>query len=144
MPTGVAGVHGGRHARLFPTFEDVTEPAGLATDVPVPECGQFANGAAWADVDGDGWQDLVVTRLGDPVATFVNEGDGTFSERAAVAAGDRSRHQWRGIRRLRQRRRSRLALVGDGRDMLLPNDGNGRFEDVTAAAGTSVATRVAG
>ena len=51
--------------------------------MPVPECGQFSNGAAWADVDGDGWQDLLVTRLGEPVQLFVNDGDGTFSDESA-------------------------------------------------------------
>ena len=52
-------------------------------------CGQFANGAAWADVDGDGDPDLLVTRLGDPVQLFVNDGNGRFRRRGArrVAVG---------------------------------------------------------
>ena len=88
---GVAPVHGDPTERSAPRFEDVTAQAGLVTDVPVPKCGQFSNGAAWADVDGDGWQDLLVTRLGDPVQLFVNRGDGTFAdesaERGVVATG---------------------------------------------------------
>ncbi len=121
--------------RLIPSFEDVTDQAGVVTEVPVPVCGQFSNGAAWADVDSDGWQDLLVTRLGDPVQLFMNRGDGTFAEEgearglavggangAAFADYDNDGH-------------ADLVLVRDGPDLLFHNDGTGRFDDVSEAAG---------
>ena len=61
-------------------FVDVTEAAGLATEV-------YGQGAVSADFDGDGFPDLYVTALG-PNLLFRNNGDGTFSEvgaRAGVA-----------------------------------------------------------
>jgi len=45
-------------------------------------CAPEANtgGAAAADVDGDGWVDLFVTRLNDTNLLYCNDGDGTFSD----------------------------------------------------------------
>ena len=66
------------------TFTDVTEKAGVG-------CGQMGNfgmGAAAADFDGDGWQDLYVTNYGVNVL-FHNNGNGTFTnvtDKAGVAA----------------------------------------------------------
>lgn len=66
------------------TFTDVTDKAGVA-------CGQMGNfgmGAAAADFDGDGWQDLYVTNYGTNVL-FHNNGNGTFAnvtDKAGVAA----------------------------------------------------------
>jgi len=66
------------------TFTDVTDKAGVA-------CGQMGNfgmGAAAADFDGDGWQDLYVTNYGANVL-FHNNGNGTFTnvtDKAGVAA----------------------------------------------------------
>jgi hypothetical protein len=66
------------------TFSDVTDKAGVA-------CGQMGNfgmGAAAADFDGDGWQDLYVTNYGTNVL-FHNNGNGTFTnvtDKAGVAA----------------------------------------------------------
>ena len=66
------------------SFTDVTEKAGVA-------CGQMGNfgmGAAAADFDGDGWQDLYVTNYGRNVL-FRNNGNGTFTDvtdKAGVAA----------------------------------------------------------
>lgn len=66
------------------TFTDVTEKAGVI-------CGQegdFGMGAAAADFDGDGWQDLYVTNYGRN-RLFRNNGNGTFTditEKAGVAA----------------------------------------------------------
>src|SRR5438309_7236230 len=63
---------GGDTARLhtakivIPRFKDVTAQAGLTTTVPPSGCGDFSNGAAWGDVNGDGRLDLYVTRLGQP------------------------------------------------------------------------------
>jgi len=42
-------------------------------------------GAAAADVDGDGYADLIVTRGGNPPLLFLNDGDGSFTERSSEA-----------------------------------------------------------
>ena len=66
------------------TFTDVTDKAGVA-------CGQMGNfgmGAAAADYDGDGFQDLYVTNYGVNVL-FHNNGNGAFTnvtDTAGVAA----------------------------------------------------------
>ena len=67
----------------LPVFSDVSQQAGVSTSIPPATCGQFTNGAAWGDVDGDGDPDLLVTRLGDPLQLFINDGKGHFDERAA-------------------------------------------------------------
>jgi hypothetical protein len=66
------------------TFSDVTDKAGVACG----RMGHFGMGAAAADYDGDGWQDLYVTNYGSNVL-FHNNGNGTFSnvtDTAGVAA----------------------------------------------------------
>src|SRR5215831_8576112 len=66
------------------TFTDVTEKA----HVGLGDMGHFGMGAAAADFDGDGWQDLYVTNYGRNVL-FHNNGDGTFTDvtdKAGVAA----------------------------------------------------------
>lgn len=66
------------------TFTDVAEKAGVG-------CGQdgdFGMGAAAADFNGDGWQDLYVTNYGRN-RLFQNNGNGTFTDitdKAGVAA----------------------------------------------------------
>ena len=66
------------------TFTDIAEKAGVA-------CGQegdFGMGAAAADFNGDGWQDLYVTNYGRN-RLFQNNGNGTFTDitdKAGVAA----------------------------------------------------------
>ncbi len=66
------------------TFVDVTDKAGVACG----QMGHFGMGAAAADYDGDGWQDLYVTNYGTNVL-FHNNGNGTFTnvtDKAGVAA----------------------------------------------------------
>ena len=63
------------------TFTDVTDKAGVAG-------GTFGMGAAAADYDGDGWQDLYVTAYGRNTL-YRNNHDGTFTDvtdKAGVAA----------------------------------------------------------
>src|SRR5690242_5750760 len=65
-------------------FSAVTEKAGVACG----QMGNFGRGAAAADFDGDGWQDLYVTNYGANVL-FHNNGNGTFTnvtDKAGVAA----------------------------------------------------------
>ncbi len=64
-------------------FQDVTAEAGLAFE-PKP-----CRGAVFADVNGDGHLDLLVSTLKEGVLCFINDGRGTFSDRTAEA-GTRS------------------------------------------------------
>jgi ASPIC and UnbV/FG-GAP-like repeat len=58
------------------TFQDVAVAAGFMTSL-------LANGAAWADIENDGDQDLYVTSSGGTrFYMYVNNGNGTFSEQA--------------------------------------------------------------
>jgi enediyne biosynthesis protein E4 len=118
-----------------PLFEDVTDAAGLATTVPAASCGQFSNGAAWGDVDGDGSVDLLVTRLGDPAELFVNDGAGQFTaegEARGLAVRDANGAAFADYDNDGD---ADVVLVRDASDLLFRNDGSGRFTDVSAAAG---------
>ncbi len=53
------------------TFEDVTERSGVVA------CG-WGVAAMWADLDNDGFPDLVIGNAGEPNLVFRNKGDGTF------------------------------------------------------------------
>ncbi len=60
-------------------FADVTTSAG-ATLPPMA-----STGAVFADLDGDGWLDLVVTACGGPNAVLMNDGHGKFQLRTTEA-----------------------------------------------------------
>ncbi len=60
-------------------FEDITARAGVAL------AGRHSTGAVFADVDGDGDLDLLVSTLGGGVVLLVNDGHGVFTERTAAA-----------------------------------------------------------
>ncbi len=60
-------------------FKDVTGESGLA--VPCP----FTRGAVFADVNGDGFLDLLISVTGRGVLCFLNDGKGKFSEATAIA-----------------------------------------------------------
>jgi hypothetical protein len=71
-------------------FEEVTEQAG------VQDTSGWTTGVTMADVNGDGHLDIYVCKSG-PIGTeprrnelFINEGDGTFTERAAAYGLDAS------------------------------------------------------
>ena len=64
-------------------FEDVTESAGVAGDP-----GAWSTGVVMADVNGSGYLDIYVSRVNyldktGPNQLFINNGDGTFTERAS-------------------------------------------------------------
>ncbi|WP_456426449.1 VCBS repeat-containing protein [Rhodocaloribacter sp.] len=137
-------------------FEDVTEQAGLAETAAT-----WDTGGAMADVNGDGRLDIYVCRSGRVSedrrrnALYVNNGDGTFTERAAAYGLDDPAYSTHAaffdydrdgdldlyllnhpIRRLNRfdvalLKRQRDPLAGD---KLYRNDG-GRFTDVSAEAG---------
>ena len=58
-------------------FENITRQAGVAA------ADRYSTGCAFADVDGDGDQDLLLVSLGGPNALFLNDGKGHFSEQTA-------------------------------------------------------------
>ena len=60
-------------------FEDITARAGVAMT------GRHSTGAVFADVDGDGDLDLLVSTLGGGVALFLNDGHGVFTEHTVEA-----------------------------------------------------------
>jgi enediyne biosynthesis protein E4 len=60
-------------------FEDVTVRAGLGLP------GNASTGAVFADVDGDGDLDLIVTSLGHGPKLFLNLGNGTFHDQTEAA-----------------------------------------------------------
>ncbi len=62
--------------------ECIFDLASGETVLPNADCEPqwFTGGAAVADVDGDDWPDLFVTRLGAPDRLYINRGDGRFDE----------------------------------------------------------------
>ncbi len=55
-------------------FEEITEGAGVAL------ADRASTGAAFADVDGDGDLDLIVTATGHPNSLLINDGTGVFTD----------------------------------------------------------------
>ena len=95
-------------------------------------------GLAAGDVDGDGWSDLYFCNLEGANALYRNRGDGTFED-ITTASGTACQNQ-----------ASRAAVFADlnadghldllvsslgGPNACLLNDGQGRFTDITSAAG---------
>jgi len=64
------------------TFTDVAERAGVRRAA-------FSKGVVWGDYDNDGDPDLYVTNYGEPNFFYVNNGDGTFVERAVELGVER-------------------------------------------------------
>lgn len=55
-------------------FEDVTATAGVGDP-------HTASAVLWADVDSDGWVDIYVANMSKQNALFMNNGDGTFTNK---------------------------------------------------------------
>ena len=55
-------------------FKDVTPASGIVCT------NQICRGAVFADINGDGWLDLLISTTGSGVLCFTNQGDGTFAE----------------------------------------------------------------
>src|SRR5439155_3219941 len=60
-------------------FADVTAQAGLKRDP------RYYRGAVFADVNGDGWLDLLVCVTGGGVQCFLNDGHGGFTDATVPA-----------------------------------------------------------
>ena len=123
-------------------FVDVAAAAGVLCDEP----GSSKTGATVVDINQDGWPDLYVCRYDAPNLLFVNNGDGTFTERAkeygldlkdasvhAVFA-DYDRDGFLDCYLVTNILDFSKAPQGR-RDYLLHNDGHGHFTDVSTKAG---------
>jgi hypothetical protein len=121
------------------TFEEVGEAAGVRLPLGI------GAGPTFADVDGDGWLDLLVLGMtGTPPALFHNRGDGTFANVTATsgldlpgqsfsaAFGDYDRD---GDLDLAISRWGNTGLPAEAPGSLWRNDGTGVFADVSQAAG---------
>jgi hypothetical protein len=145
-------------------FEDVTARAGLARDGGMlaqglswvkglmggapgaVEPGPWTQGAAFADVNNDGWLDLYVCRFAAPNLLYLNQRDGTFKEEAAArglavvdSSGmgnfcDYDRDGWLDVYIQTNLLDGAKAPNGQ-RDYLFHNRGDGTFENVTDRAG---------
>ena len=138
------------------TFTDVTDESGAGV-------GGFGMGCAAADIDDDGDVDLYITRLGTDVL-LVNDGHGGFVDRTEAAGlatpgfstsaafldidrdGLPDLYVARYVRVTPSTARSCFGIDGERdfcnptvyqaqTDRLYRNLGNGRFEDITSAAG---------
>jgi len=69
-------------------FEDATDASGIRHAA-------VGMGAAWADYDGDGWRDLVITAYGSNTL-YRNAGDGTFVDVTRAAGLSRDVGFWSG------------------------------------------------
>lgn len=144
-------------------FQDTTDEAGLGetettwldtisswfgSDEAENVVEIWKQGAAFADVNNDGWLDLYLCRFGAPNLLYLNRGDGSFTE-AENAAGlgltsasgmasfcDFDRDGW--LDAYVQTNMLDSTASSDGsRDRLYHNNGDGTFTDITDQAGIS-------
>ncbi len=137
-------------------FEDITTSAGIENDT-------WSTAVAIADVNNDGWQDIYVGKfiLEEPEkrrnALYINNGDLTFTESAAQYGLNHDGHctaanffdydrdgdldLYIGVQPFVNRRTKYNPNYqydkADFTDRLFRNEGNGRFTDVTTAAGVT-------
>jgi len=139
----------------FVTFTDVTGPAGITFRHTSGATGKkylpetMGSGAAFLDVDNDGWQDLLFVNSrhwpSQPgakalPALYRNKGDGTFTD-ITMQAGLAVEMYGMGAAAADYDNDGNvdLYMTALGRNYLFRNTGAGKFTDVTAAAGVTSA-----
>ncbi|MEW6754059.1 MAG: FG-GAP-like repeat-containing protein [Candidatus Latescibacterota bacterium] len=121
------------------TFADATAEAGLA--VPIQAANGGSNGGmVAADLSGDGWPDLYVGAFGSPNRLFLNDGRGGFVDATTPAIGDAGEAYGVAVGDIDNDGDLDLFQAAGGawtagRNPLLRNAGDGRFEDVLEEAG---------
>ena len=119
-------------------FADVTDKTGISKARPY-----YSLGVVWGDYDNDGDADLFVANDSTPNYLFRNNGDKTFSEvalQSGVAVSDDGREQaGMGVDFGDYDNDGDLDLIvtnfSEDYNTLYRNDGQGRFSDVSFAAG---------
>ena len=120
-------------------FKDVAVELDLAVN-------EYSGGSVLDDLNGDGHLDWMVSswRLGDPMHTFINNGDGTFTDTSdsngleGITGGlnlIQTDYDNDGDIDVLVLRGAWLETVGNHPNSLLRNRGDGTFDDVTIEAG---------
>lgn len=120
------------------TFVNITTSAGTQN--------AFGRGrsAFWVDYDNDGLLDIFVKNINTKNALYHNNGDGTFTDKAASAGLADLLDGWV-VSFADYDRDGYMDLVISGKTCrLLHNEGDGTFRDVTAAAGIEHRIRAEG
>lgn len=116
------------------TFSDVTAASGIANDGD-------ARGGTWIDHDTDGWLDAYVGNLTTPNQLCRNNGDGTFTDIAALvnARGPMPDRLVMGLAPLDYNADGRMDLFmaqdGNRGNALLRKESSGIYNDVSVEAG---------
>ena len=125
-------------------FEDVTDKAGVGDQGEAALI--WKQGATFVDVNNDGRLDIYVCRHGAPNLLYLNQGDGTFKERAKAcgldvkdgslmaAFCDYDRDGWLDVY-LQTNLLDNSQHPGGQPDYLFHNNRDGTFTDVTVRAG---------
>lgn len=122
-------------------FDDITESSGI-------KISGYSNGVLMADLSGDGYVDVYISRRYAPNLYYVNNGDNTFTEMGKAtglgvsshsthaAALDFDRDGDLDLYVLNNGEPRRFGYMNPGdNDMLFRNDGNNHWTDVTALCG---------
>ena len=125
-------------------FVEVAAEAGIAFRHQNGAEGQkypmetMGSGAAWADLDADGWLDLYFVNSAGPAALYRNAGPGRFAN-ATDAAGVAHSGYGLGCAAADYDSDGNLDLyvTAYGPNILYRNRGTGQFADATAAAGVA-------
>ena len=134
-PAGIAGETPDSYNQLYRnscngTFTNASREAGILRDAG------YGLGVAVADLNGDGWPDIYVSNDVVPNdVLYVNNGDGTFTnKRAAVAQACELRRHGRRHRRFQQRRLARHPSGGHDAARVEPPQTHERVHDVQQPA----------
>jgi len=131
-----------------PIFVDVTAKAGITfvhSAAATPDkymFEPFGSGVAWIDYDNDGLVDLYFVNgaPGSSNVLYRNNGDGTFTDvtqKSGTAAITRAYKTGVAVGDYDNDGRLDLYITAYGPNILLHNNGNGTFTDVTTAAGVA-------